>query len=393
MRVFIVRPFGRKQEIDFDRVQRELIDPASAQLAVAETATTNILEAGGISADVLESLLLADVVIADTSIDSGNVFYALDIRVAFRAKRTLLISARGLSSIPVDLRTERFVEYDPGQPAGSVTLLQRALREIAETLPGHSDPVPVPLEFVQEINSAKNNGQIGRLALLAWEAQGFSWESAAGRIVHRALGLLARNGLPSFQRAIVFTGHMIDAPGRQKPRFPNEKAPLAAAAIDEAVREISRGEPKACIGFAGGASGGDLLFHEACARQDIVSRLRLSLPVRQFLATSVAPGDADWVPRFHAIAGRLRDVTEILQSSEDLAPWLRDKKDYNVWGRTNVWLLEDALASGAPEVHLLALWNGEAGDGPGGTAHLIELARQRNVNTHILDTKILFRTG
>src|SRR5207302_9588719 len=115
-----------------------------------------------------------------------------------------------------------------------------------------------------------------------------------------------------------------------------------------------------------------------------------ALPVGPFLARSVAPANADWPNRFRAVAGRLQDTLEILNSQEELPPWLTRKPDYNVWGRTNVWLLEEALACGAAEVHLVALWNGAAGDGPGGTAHLIELARQQGVSIHILDTKALF---
>lgn len=193
-----------------------------------------------------------------------------------------------------------------------------------------------------------------------------------------------------FQRAVVFSGHMVDAPGRAKPRFPPDKIPVAAKAIRESLAALANREPEKCIGFAGGASGGDLLFHEACQSLGIVSRLRLALPVEEFIEQSVAPANADWVQRFHRAADRLKDTLAILNPSHPLPPWIEPKADYNVWARTNIWLLEEALGSGAPEVHLLALWNGEAGDGPGGTGHLIELARQQGVSTDILDTKKLF---
>jgi hypothetical protein len=90
------------------------------------------------------------------------------------------------------------------------------------------------------------------------------------------------------------------------------------------------------------------------------------------------------------VTERLRDTTAVLGTAEELPAWLRRKRDYNVWGRTNVWLLEEALASGAAVVHLLALWNGQPGDGRGGTADLIELAKQQGVTTRILDTTKLF---
>jgi hypothetical protein len=195
---------------------------------------------------------------------------------------------------------------------------------------------------------------------------------------------------PRFERAIVFTGHMVDRPDRRTPRFPPNKEPEARAAIRTALADLAGEDPASCVGFAGGASGGDLLFHEVCRELGIPSHLRLAVPVGPFIARSVAPADAGWEQRFHAVAKRPQDTVEILSPSEQLPSWLTKKVDYNIWGRANVWLLEEALASGAPEVHLLALWNGEAGDGPGGTGHLIELARQEGVSTHILDTKAVF---
>jgi hypothetical protein len=192
------------------------------------------------------------------------------------------------------------------------------------------------------------------------------------------------------QRAIVFTGHMVDAAGRPNPRFPQEKAVLAGAAIHGALSVLANEQPEKCIAFAGGASGGDLLFHEACGVLGIQSRLQLGMQAEEFIKHSVAPANADWEDRFQRVVDRLRDTLKVLNPSRPLPPWLTVKEDYNVWGRTNVWLLEEAFASGAPEVHLLALWNGEAGDGPGGTGHLIELVRQQGVSSHILDTKKLF---
>ena len=35
---------------------------------------------------------------------------------------------------------------------------------------------------------------------------------------------------------------------------------------------------------------------------------------------------------------------------------------------------------------LIALWNGQEGDGPGGTKHMVELAQDRKAHVVILDT-------
>jgi hypothetical protein len=50
----------------------------------------------------------------------------------------------------------------------------------------------------------------------------------------------------------------------------------------------------------------------------------------------------------------------------------------NIWQRANLWMIEEALEL-APERSLLALWDGKAGDGPGGTEHLVEVAHKFGV--------------
>jgi hypothetical protein len=90
------------------------------------------------------------------------------------------------------------------------------------------------------------------------------------------------------------------------------------------------------------------------------------------------------------VSRRLKSATETLSDEEELPGWLVRKDDYNIWARTNVWILEEALAMGADEVHLLALWNGESGGGPGGTDQMVEFAREQSVPVRVIDTKALF---
>src|ERR1700710_557400 len=63
------------------------------------------------------------------------------------------------------------------------------------------------------------------------------------------------------RKVVLFSGHMIDAPDRETPRFPPDKEPLAAQAIAEALANLHVGPDDLCI--CGGACGGDLLFAEA----------------------------------------------------------------------------------------------------------------------------------
>src|SRR5271168_1626852 len=106
-----------------------------------------------------------------------------------------------------------------------------------------------------------------------------------------------------FAQSVLFTGHMIDAATRAEPRFPARAEAPARAAICEAVMRLRSGKPT--VGIAGGASGGDLLFHEVCAELGVPTRLRLALPADQFVQQSVAPAGKDWVLRFEKLVEQL----------------------------------------------------------------------------------------
>ena len=150
-----------------------------------------------------------------------------------------------------------------------------------------------------------------------------------------------------------------------------------------------------------GASGGDLLFHEICQELGISSRLYLALPADQFIQASVAPAGSGWVERFRRLYQEKLDqqsgnilpsstAWRVLADSKDLPRWLQDKLDYTIWQRNNLWMLHNALVEGGAHVTVIALWNGEKGDGPGGTADLVAKAQQRGAKTIILNTKEIF---
>ena len=77
---------------------------------------------------------------------------------------------------------------------------------------------------------------------------------------------------------------------------------------------------------------------------------------------------------------------EILSNSGELPRWLRAKKDYSIWQRSNLWMLHSALAISHDNLTLIALWNGEVGDGPGGTEDMVQRAQNRGATFIHLDT-------
>jgi hypothetical protein len=173
-----------------------------------------------------------------------------------------------------------------------------------------------------------------------------------------------------FSRAVLFTGHMIDAPGREVPRFPARAESAVRAAIRSSLSALSTVPPRTTVGVAGGACGGDILFHEVCAELGIPTRMLLALPPAAFIRESVAHGGRRWVRRFQALTEHTgSDNVSILSQGDGLLEGPAE----NIWQRANLWMIEEVLGL-APERILLALWDGRGGDGPGGTQNLIRSA-------------------
>ena len=670
--VFIVRPFGTKNGIDFNRVEAELIQPAIKAVGLSGGTTGEIIKQGNIRTDMFQKLLVADLVIADISIYNPNAYYQLGVRHAFREKRTFLIrcSRQGLppdaelDDMPFDLKTDRYREYRLDDLAGSLKDLIEALRAtvtsedqdspIFQLLPKleeqhHEVFLSVPRDFREDVEQAEKAVRAGDLSMLAEETAGFEWRIAGlrllgkslfeiahwersravwelvrdikpldpeanlklGTIYHRlndlsrsdlalrraldhpkldqecgaeAHALLGRNAkqrwqegwkdaahprtealrspflqeayreylhgfeedqnaffpglnalamlavlielaealpqiweerfagpadaeaelarlrqkrlalagavevslqaaasrasrkrkpdlwidvsmadlhcltrarpafvasayrnalanlgafklgaarrqlelyrqlglfsanveaaltLPNWgepaaapvvgkpRHVILFTGHRVDAPGREKPRFPADKEATARKRIKELLAErleLLEGGP---CGIAGGASGGDILFHEVCTELGIPTELYLALPADSFAEVSVKDAGGDWEKRFFDLTRRI--PTRILAEKEKLPVWLSDKRDYDFWKRNNLWMLHNAIAMAGKDLNLrddaaslgknltlIALWNGEGGDGPGGTQDMVAEVEKLGAHTIIIDTK------
>lgn len=191
-------------------------------------------------------------------------------------------------------------------------------------------------------------------------------------------------------RILLFTGHRVDSPQRKTPRFPAQSEAVARKMIEDAVAAERVTAGGTISGIAGGASGGDILFHEVCAGLEIPIRVFLAAPRDAFVAASVqdSQNGADWVQRFDRLVQT--HPSRHLGDSLDVPSWHAASGDPSaVWSRNNLWMLHNALDHGAAQMTLIALWNGEGGDGPGGTEDMIRRAQQRGARVIILDAKKL----
>jgi hypothetical protein len=182
---------------------------------------------------------------------------------------------------------------------------------------------------------------------------------------------------------LLFTGHMIDKPGRKDPRFPPEKEEAVYRAIKAIVQQEKNDIEHTLQGIAGGACGGDILFHEVCRDLGIATEIGLALPHDQFIAQSVQFAGPKWVDRFNRLYELLPHP--VLSQTPELPRWLKRKKQYSLWERNNLWLLNTALVNGGMHLTLIALWDRKGGDGPGGTEHMVKEAQARGAKVIVID--------
>ena len=135
--------------------------------------------------------------------------------------------------------------------------------------------------------------------------------------MRRQLNLLSR-ALPEAREiaqvlplpdVIAFAGHMIDAPGRSKPRFPPELVPAVEAAVRERFERFHRP-----IVYSSAACGADLIFIESALERDAEVNIVLPFDRQDFVRSSVARGGDGWVERFDAALER---ASRIIMATEE----------------------------------------------------------------------------
>jgi hypothetical protein len=188
------------------------------------------------------------------------------------------------------------------------------------------------------------------------------------------------NNVP--RQVFLFSGHMIDAPDRAPPRFPSDKEPLAAAAIDKLLDEL--GAVTTDVAISSGACGGDLLFAESCLQRRLRVEIYLPFVQEEFLKESIDFAGEHWREKFFWVKERARRVHIMPQELGPTAP------GEDSFACVNLWMLDKALAYGSRKISFICLWDRQAGDGPGGTKHLHDAVVQGAGKAYVLDTTKLW---
>ena len=174
------------------------------------------------------------------------------------------------------------------------------------------------------------------------------------------------------RQVLLFSGHLVDAPDRAKPRFPPSKVAAATRALGAALDALGAGPGD--IALTQGAAGGDLLFTEQCLARGVRVLWMQPLAEPAFIEASVlrSSGGAGWLERYFAAKARLAQPPRCMPT--ELGP---PPPGVDVWERGNLWLLHTTLAFGPDKARFVCLWDGGGSDGPGGTRHMYEEVKRR----------------
>lgn len=175
---------------------------------------------------------------------------------------------------------------------------------------------------------------------------------------------------------VIFSGHMIDQPGRENPRFPADLERQVYENIRDRLLTID-----GKIGYASAACGADILFLEAIL--ELNGEIHIILPYEQeeFMKNSVdiIPG-SNWKERYNNLLAKASEV--IVCSNQNLknGEILYEYANYFVHGlgKMRAELLDTEL------LHL-AVWDGKPINAIGGTASTIKIWQEWGYTPEIIN--------
>jgi class 3 adenylate cyclase len=183
-----------------------------------------------------------------------------------------------------------------------------------------------------------------------------------------------------FPTVVVFVGHMVDRDDRSIPRFPPQLESAVKAAIRQCLNKLNAG-----FGYASGACGSDILFHEVMLEMKGETYVILPYETERFRKDCVEiVRSSDWGKRFEKVIAEAIETQEVSKQRQ-----LGSNVSYEFAN-----LMLHGLASMRAEqletkLVPVAVWDGKAGNGASGTAGTVERWRRLDLNVEIIDLEIL----
>jgi hypothetical protein len=159
--------------------------------------------------------------------------------------------------------------------------------------------------------------------------------------------------------AVLVGGHLTDAPDRPQPRFPQRLVEPITRRVGKVYDGWGVGSDTTIV--CGGARGSDIIGAEQGLARLARVIVCLAMAPDDFERASVAQRGTDWSQRYH----HLLSVAEVR-----LVPGGKPN-DSQPFARANAAMVATARDLD-PHPHALIVWDGQGGDGPGGTFDLVE---------------------
>ncbi len=180
---------------------------------------------------------------------------------------------------------------------------------------------------------------------------------------------------------LVFSGHMIDRPGRQSERFPERIVGTVERAIQDTLAQLDAGAGKTAM--CQGACGGDLLFARSALQRGLGLSLFLPVTRTAFVQQSVAFANEYWTSLFEEVIKHPRTGVQILDPE---SCWAQEHE--SIFVCANTWMLASACDTKS-NVQAVALWDGQRSGKPGGTDAFVDSVRRLGLSLHIIDLRRL----
>lgn len=158
-------------------------------------------------------------------------------------------------------------------------------------------------------------------------------------------------------RALLFTGFMVDYPGKDKKVFPPDKENEVRHEIRKRVEKFGPG-PQDRAFLAGLSAGSEIIFAEVCAEAGIKVKVFLPHTESTYIRRFVSPAGEAWVDRFYKV--RNHHLVDEIYQIEHLG---QPKDGDNLYERNCRWAIYSALGRvGIENMRMVAVANEFAGD-------------------------------
>jgi class 3 adenylate cyclase/tetratricopeptide (TPR) repeat protein len=162
---------------------------------------------------------------------------------------------------------------------------------------------------------------------------------------------------------LAFSGHMLDAPTRKKPRFPVGSVEPVKQQIEAVLAKLEAG-----ISYSSAACGSDVLFLECMQARGGETNVILPFDREDFYDTSVTFAGEQWIRRVDRVLDRASRVYHANQGHYGGDDLLFSYANTMIMGKA---ILRSRLLE--TEAHLIAVWDGNRNGATGGTSDFVAI--------------------